>query len=226
MKKKIGLHVAIEIDAVLSRYGKAEEEYIRGGFRIRRYEMDTYELYVLHAGYGEIAAASAVQILISEFGVELVVNFGVVGGLTEEMTLARCVIVDKVVHYEMELEALDHTPRGYYGDFGGIYVPATPSLVEKACEIAPGLKRVTCASGDKFVADPAKKAALHEEFGADICEMEAAGVVMTCVRNKIPVMSIKAVSDSLTGGADEFLEAVEKASDEAFRVTDQVIRAL
>ena len=226
MKKKIGLHVAIEIDAVLSRYGKAAEEVERGGFRIRRYDMDAYELYVLHAGYGEIAAASAVQVLISEFGVEMVVNFGVVGGLTEEMTLARCVIVDKVVHYELDLRELDETPVGYYKEFGGIYIPATQSLVEKACEIAPELKRVVCVSGEKFVGDPAKKAALHEEYGADICEMEAAAVVMTCIRNQVPVMLIKAVSDSLTGGAEEFFEAVQKASDEAFRVTDQVIRAL
>ena len=226
MRKKIGLHVAIEIDAVLSRYGKAAEETTCGGFRVRRFELDDYDLYVLHAGVGEIAAASAVQILISEFHVDIVVNFGVVGGLTEEMTLARTVIVDKVVHYDMDSSELDGTPVGYYAENQGIYIPVTEALVEKACEIAPDLKRVICASADKFVGDPAKKAALHEKFGADICEMEAAAVAMTCNRNKVPVMMIKAVSDSILGGAEEFNTAVERASDEAFGVTDRVIRAL
>ena len=226
MRKKIGLHVAIEVDAVLSRYGKAEEEMTLGGFHVRHYVMDSYDLYVLSAGVGEIAAASAVQILISELHVDMVVNFGVVGGLTKEMTLARTVIVDKVVHYDMDSSELDGTPVGYYSDYDGIYIPVTEELVEKACVIEPSLKRVICASADKFVGDPKKKAALHEKFGAEICEMEAAAVAMTCNRNKVPVMMIKAVSDSIEGGAEEFYEAVTRSSDMAFSVTDKLIRAL
>ena len=56
--------------------------------------------------------------------------------------------------------------------------------------------------------------------------LTAAAVAMTCNRNKVPVMMIKAVSDSILGGAEEFNTAVERASDEAFGVTDRVIRAL
>ena len=38
---------------------------------------------------------------------------------------------------------------------------------------------VVCASGDKFIADSEQKIKVHEMFDADICEMEAAGIVLT-----------------------------------------------
>lgn len=224
--KKIGMIAAVEIDAVKKRYGQPKERTSLAGFDLYVYEEGDVRLYVLHTGAGEISAAAGTQALITGLGVELIVNFGVVGGLTDEMTDVRLCVVEKVVHYQFDTSAFDHCPVGQYvGEYDDIYMPFTPSLVEKAASLA-GLKKVICASGDKFVEPREEKAWLHERFGADICEMEAAGIVKTANRNHLPCLSIKMVADSIGGGAEEYSSAFEASSDACLDALDRILRSM
>lgn len=224
--KRIGMLVAVEMDAVLSRYGATRKSEERCGFRLLRYDMDGYTLFVVNSGAGEIAAAAATQLLIDRCGVELLVNFGVVGGLTEEMARTKTCVVEKVVHYDFDTSAYDDTLPGQYFGYPDVYLPTTPELVERAVAIAPELRRVVCASGDKFVDGREAKTALHERWGADICEMEAAAVVLTCRRSGVPCLLIKTVSDGLAGGAEEFGVALRHTSELCLEVADRIIREL
>lgn len=224
--KKIGMIVAVEMDAVLSRFGAPKGKERRGGFNVYHYENETYGLLVVSSGAGEIAAAAAAELLIAAYGVDLIVNFGVVGGLTEEMTMARTVVVERVVHTDFDTSDWDGFEPGHYAAYPTRYVPADPELVKKACEAAPELIPVTCASADKFVGREEKKRALHEEFNADICEMEAAGILLTANRAGVPCLLIKAVSDGITGGAEEFEREVMHSSEVCLEVTDRIIRSL
>lgn len=224
--KRIGMLVAVEMDSVLSRYGTAGERLEYPGYTVLTYHNDTYTLYVLESGAGQIAAAAGVQFLISVLQVEMIINFGVVGGLTPEMAQTKTCIVDRVVHYEFDTSPIDNCEVGRYMNYPDIYLPATPELVKRALEIDPTLKTVTCASGDKFVDTAERKAALHTQFNADICEMEAAAVVLTCNRNHIPCLLIKTVSDGLCGGAEEFTTGLARTSEICLELTDRLIREL
>ena len=224
--KKIGMLVAVEMDAVLRRYGKAERIEKRRGFEMHQYDMGDYELYVLRSGAGEIAAAAAAELLIDRYEAELIVNFGVVGGLTEEMAQTKTVLVEKVVHYDFDTSAYDGTLPGQYFEYPDVYLRPTPALIEKAAAVCPELKRVTCASADKFVDGAEAKSALHARWGADICEMEAAAVVLTCDRAGIPCLLIKTVSDGLTQGGEDFGAAVAATSALCLEVADKIIREL
>ncbi len=224
--KKIGMLVAVEMDAVLRRYGRAKRIENRGGFEMHLYDMGEYELYVLRSGAGEIAAAAAAELLIDRYETELIVNFGVVGGLTEEMAQTRTCLVERVVHYDFDTSAYDGTLPGQYFQYPEAYLYPTPALVEKAAALCPGLKRVTCASGDKFVAGEEAKSALHRRWGADICEMEAAAVVLTCDRCGVPCLLIKTVSDGLTQGGEDFGTALAATSALCLETADRIIREL
>lgn len=224
--KRIGLLVAVEIDSVLSRYGTPGETKEYPGYTVLTYENEGYTLFVLNCGAGQVAAAAGVQFLISELKVELVVNFGVVGGLTPEMAQTASCVVERVVHYEFDTSPLDHCEVGRHLEYPDIYLPATPELVKKAMELCPELTPVTCASGDKFVDGEAAKTALHKQFGADICEMEAAAVVLTCNRNGIPCLMVKTVSDGVTGGAEEFTNSMLHTSDLCLKIADRIIKEL
>ena len=224
--KKIGLLVAVEMGAVLARYGEPQEKRELFGFELLRYDNPAYCIYAVNSGAGEIAAAAATELLIAVCGVDLVVNFGVVGGLTKEMALARTVVIERVVHYDFDTSEVDWAEPGRYPDYPTPYLPATPELVEKALAIAPELKKVTCASADKFVGRAEAKRALHETWGADICEMESAGIVLTCSRAKVPCLLIKTVSDAIEGGAEEFGREVERSAGLCLDVTDRIIREL
>ena len=224
--KSIGMIVAVEMDAVLARYGRASLVETRGGFKVHRYENADYTLCIVSAGAGELAAAAATELLIAAYGAELIVDFGVVGGLTEEMALARTVVVESVVHYDFDTSAWDGCEVGRYAAYPTPRIPTTPELVARALALYPELKTVVCASADKFVAGGEAKRSLHERFGADICEMEAAAVVLTCHRAGVPCLVVKTVSDGITGGEEEFSKELTRSAEVCLAITDEIIRAL
>ena len=224
--KKIGMIVAVEISAVLSRYGRPSSCSKECGFDIMKYKCNNYELIIAKSGEGELAAAAAVEHLISRHGVDMVVNFGVVGGLTPEMSKAKTCIVERVVHYQFDISEIDPVKVGQHIGYDDIYLYPDKSLFKKAIELHPELLPVTCASGDRFVGKAEDKAALNRDFGAEICEMEAAGVVLTCDRCGIPCLLIKTVSDGITGGAEEFSKEVSRSADICLEITDQIMAAL
>lgn len=211
---KIGMIVAMksEIAALLDKVGTPVREDGYLSFEILVYSIGNNELYVVQSGVGEIYAASATQMLITRYGVEMIVNFGICGGLTPDMALTKAVVVEKIVHYDFDTSAVDGCEPGRYLCYPDIYIPISEELVEAAVEAEPALERVICASGDKFIGDPEKKSELNRLFSAKICEMEAAGIALTANRAGVPVMIIKAVSDSASAGAGEFSAMVDEAA--------------
>lgn len=223
--KKIGMIVAVEIQSILQKYGsQLVEETDMAGYKVFLYQTERYQLIIVNCGVGQIAAASGTQFLISEYHVDLVVNFGVVGGLTDAISTTKVCIVESVVHYDFDTSSVDNVEVGRYLQYPDIYIPTTPELVEKAINLYPQLVPVVCASGDKFIADADMKRQISKRFGADICEMEAAGVVLTCNRNKIPCILIKIVSDSICGGHEEFVETKDIAAEMCLKIVDKVLK--
>lgn len=183
-----------------------------GGFDIYKFTLSGHDAVLCcPPSVGEIAAAAACQLLITEFKVGLIFNFGVVGALTEQTSLLSNVLVKSVVHYDMDTSAIDKLPQGRYGCFDGVAVECDKTLINKALSVV-SLPVVTCASADKFVADPAQKALLASKFGADICDMESAGVLFTCKFNNVPCLMVKCISDSLFGGCGEYSQNSVKAA--------------
>jgi adenosylhomocysteine nucleosidase len=218
-----GMVVAIEIDAVIEKYGQPIHTEKCAGVTVMEYKTGYGTLYVAHSGAGEIAAAAATALLIGRFGAEVIINFGVVGGLTPEMALTSTVVVSGVVHYDFDAHEIGWGEQGKYPEFEGVVIPTTPQLVEKAKKILPDLKTVVCASADKFVGDGAAKAALSRSFNAQICDMETAGVVITAARAEVPCLVIKSVSDSVNGGPEEFEKMLESASAACIDVADKIL---
>ena len=104
--------------------------------------------------------------------------------------------------------------------------PATAALADQAVGIEPRLKKVICASADKFVGSPDRKRELHALYGAEICDMESAAVVLTCNRSGVPCLLIKTVSDGIEGGAEEFKAELQRSAALCLAVADKIIRAL
>lgn len=212
---KIGMIVAMtdEVGALLKKIGTPLSTESFGEFEVRKYSAAGHELFVVKSGVGEIYAAGAAQMLITKYSVGMIVNFGICGGLTDDMSLRRAVVVESVVHYDFDTSAFDGCEPARYPDYPSAYIPTAKALVDAAVAADPSLERVICASGDKFVDDPKKKKELNRLYGAKICEMEAAGILLTADRSGIPVLMIKAVSDSVTGGAEEAAAMVNEAAE-------------
>lgn len=223
---KIGLIVAIETDSVFEYYKEIETLPSPKGFSLYKTVKENCEIYILKTGMGEIAAASGTQYLITACGVELIVNFGVVGGLTAEMGTQKVCLIDRVVHYKYDCSEFLDTKTGQVDGHDSIYLPTDKNLAQKALSISSELKSATCCSGDKFVGTASEKAQLHSDFEGDVCDMESAGIVLTCEANEIPCLMFKAVSDGLSGGAREFFEELFDASLLCLKIADEVIASL
>lgn len=60
-------------------------------------------------------------------------------------------------------------------------------------------------------------------FDADICDMESAGIILVCDKNKVPNLFIKTISDSIQGGSAEFREYMEEAADTCIDIINSII---
>lgn len=222
--KRIGLVVAVELDSIYRKFGAPEETLPCRAYQVLRYTIAGNPLFVAECGAGEIGAAAATQLLISKFDVDLILNFGVVGGLTEEFTVHHSCVVKSVVHYAYDVSQADLCQSGCYDEYPDTFIPTDDVLRRFALEKSPELCEAICASADKFVGNPEEKADLHRRFGAQICDMESAGILLTCIRNHVPCLMLKMVSDGISGGAEEFFRELERASDRCADILDAILR--
>lgn len=222
-KRRVGIVVAIEMNSIFERYGNCREIGTTAGFRLFLVERDNYSIFIAQSGMGECAAAAACQYLISKCNVSLIINFGVVGGLTEEMKQLKVCLVEKVVHYKYDCSEFLPMVTGQVEGYDSTFIKTNENLVKQALALDGSLSLVTCCSGDKFIGTAEEKTYLHHTFCGDICDMESAGIVLTCDTNKVPCILFKAVSDGLAGGAEEFFAELENASRKCLETVDRIL---
>ena len=207
---KIGIFTAMEKEAASFIQGDVTKVTV-GGFSIYQFPLSKHSAVLCcPPSVGEIAASAAIQLLITKYEVDVVLNFGVVGALTPKASVQSFVYVGDVVHYDMDTSDVDDYPVGGYGCFDDVAVKCDAALLSKAQRVNK-LPVVRCASADKFVGKPEAKTALNRDFGADICDMESAGILFACKFNGIPCLLVKCISDSLVGGYKEYCENVHTA---------------
>ena len=223
---KIGMLVAVETHAIFERYKNMETLDAPKGFELFLCKDEKFDLYIMHCGMGTINAAAGTQLLIDKCKVDVIVDFGVVGGLTEAMKVQKIVVIDKIVHYRYDASEFMNLKVGQLPEHEDIYVYTDQRLVEEVIKHDSSINKATIASGDKFVAKPEDKKYIHDTFHADVCDMEAIGIALTCEANGIPCLLIKAVSDSIQGGAEEFWKEINDVSLYCLDITIDIINNL
>lgn len=224
--KRIGMVVAMrkEILPLIENSGLEVSNESVGKYQISSFKYLDKEIIIVESGVGEIYAAGATQLLISKYEVECIINFGVCGLLNDKLNLLETVLVDGIVHYDFDLSKIDNLPVGQYPNMDRV-IPCKNSLMDVVTSINPSIQKVICASADKFVVDGDVKDNLYKEYGASICEMESAGVALTCLNNNIPFAVIKAVSDG-KGGADDYKKLVISASKSYIELIYKVLEVI
>ncbi|MBQ7914649.1 MAG: 5'-methylthioadenosine/S-adenosylhomocysteine nucleosidase [Clostridia bacterium] len=222
---KIGIFTAMESEA-RTFIGNAPKTTI-GMFSFYTFNLGRHQAVLCcPPNVGEIAAASATQLLITHFGVDLVLNFGIVGALTAEMSVLSTVLVESVVHYQMDTSPIDKGfVAGQYICFDSIAVPCDEKLLNIAKSVVD-LPAVRIASADRFVAQAEEKTALNANFGATICDMESAGILFTCKFNNVPCLMVKCISDSLFGAETEYSVNIGKSTANFFDLATKIVEAL
>ena len=203
--KKIGLIVAAEKECenLLKKLGKCKIISLYEDFCVKKFKYKGVEIYFAACGMGELRAAVCVQRLVDNFGVQAIINFGVAGGL-KRGTRGNIYIVSGVAHYDYDTTAIDNVTLGQYDIFDSPVISTNEYICNVAGFILPSAEYAVCASGDKFITDPTVKDNLISEFGATVCDMESAGVLIASKLCDLPCGIFKIVSDDAADPNDYY----------------------
>lgn len=155
---------------------------------------------VVQCGMGKVNAGICAQTLINAFGVARVINTGVAGSLSDDLTINDFVVSVDAVQHDYDVSPIGFA-RGEIPYTGLFAFPADETLRARAVaavrEAAPQSKVLEgrVCSGDQFVATRAQRDAITQTFGGLCAEMEGGAIAQVCHLNQTPYVIIRAISD-------------------------------
>lgn len=202
---------------------KTEESY--GKINYTKGIINGTDVVVAECGIGKVNAAMSTQIMIDRFSPSAIVNSGVAGALSPELSVGDIVIATDVVQHDMDTTALgDPLGQIQFNDETKIYIPTDEEISKKltdSCSVLEDTKILPgrIATGDIFVCEKEHRLNTGKTFNAHACEMEGASVGQVCYRNNIPFAILRSISDSIDENtAVDFMEFRVIAADKSIKV--------
>lgn len=188
------------------------------------------DVVLLECGVGKVNAAAGTQAMIDLYQPDLIINSGIAGSLTKNLTVGDIVISNDCVEHDFNCMELGE-PRGqlWFPNEKRIAIPADAGICEKLAECCQNLGvhvligRI--ATGDIFVSYRAKREFIAYEFDALCCEMEGGAVGHVCYMNKVPFAILRSISDDLKFNKGEnYEEFKELAADRSIKAIKKFIQ--
>ena len=215
--KKIGIIFAMdeEIDT-FKELINIQNEYDIFDLHFYESEINNIDVIMVTSGVGKVNAARTTQILIDNYGVDLILNVGVAGGVNTGLSVGDIVIGEKLVQHDFDITAFNHE-KGYIPKVG-VYINSDEYLVKLASEVLDREKisyqKGVIASGDIFCTEEAMSSKIASKFNALCVEMEGASIAQVCYLSHIPFIVIRSISDVPNNKNvityEEFLESSSK----------------
>ncbi|WP_447044165.1 5'-methylthioadenosine/S-adenosylhomocysteine nucleosidase [Vreelandella sp. H-I2] len=231
--KRIGIigAMAQEVSTLVEQLD-TPQRYEHAGFIFHTGTRYGLEIIVLQSGIGKVNAAVGTAILLERHQPDAIINTGSAGGFATDLTIGDVIISDEVRHHDVdavvfgyELGQVPGMPAAYLAD------PALRDIARKAIatlgevQVREGL----IATGDAFMADPARVKATRAQFPTMLAvEMEGAAIAQACYLYQCPFVVIRALSD-IPGSGDNHLsfdDFLEVAADHSSRMVDQMLKQL
>ncbi len=172
------------------------------------------QVVLLKSGIGKVNAAIGTTILLERYAPDCIINTGSAGGFAADLEIGDVVISSEVRQHDFDLTVFGYE-HGQVPNMPPAFEP-DPLLVKIAqtsIATVDGVKTELglIATGDAFMADPAKVAEARAKFPQMLAvEMEAGAIAQTCFRFDVPFIIFRALSD-IAGkessiSFDQFLE--------------------
>ncbi len=221
--------MTVEVEALKAEMSDKETETI-SGIEFVRGRLCGREVVVAQCGIGKVFAALCAQTMILRYNTDIIINTGVAGTLTDELSIGDIAVSTACVQHDMDTSPLGD-PVGLLSGINIVEIPADSELCEAvraaAEELGINTRRGIIASGDCFVSSAEKKKYIVENFGAISCEMEGGAIAHVCYVNKVKYVVIRSISDSADGSAHMvYSEFVKLAADRSSRVVKGLLSRL
>ena len=213
--KTIGVIGAMptEVTLLRDRLSNLKTEKV-AGLEIFIGELHDKNVVVCQSGMGKVAAGAATQVLITKYGVDAIINSGIAGNTSKEITVGDVVISNEVTYHDAEISMINqHYPYldRYTADANMV------QAAKKACgETHTAAITGLIASGDKFIGDSETKNKIIEFCNPNCVEMEGAAIAHIASKNDVPFVIIRAMSDD----ADE--DGRAKLTNKEFSLNEYV----
>jgi len=166
---------------------------------------------------GKVYAALTTQQMIDLYHPDCIINIGVGGSLDENLNIGDIVLLSSSFQHDYDVSPLGSKPCHLYEN-NMMYIPADTSLnnILKKSGEELNFKMIEGigATGDQFIADITKKEEINQKYGATVCDMEGATILLVCYENKVPAAVCRIISDTLYGNQDEYKENLSLQGNE------------
>ena len=227
--KKIGIIAAMqmEAEALKKKITDAREETV-SGLTFTEGTLAGVSVVLAVCGEGKVNAAICAEAMILRYSVDLLLNTGVAGNLSDTLNVGDVAVASDTVEHDYDLSPLGYEPGMVLG-VNSIHVPCDERAVQLIDEVMNdlGIRHLvgTVASGDQFISGKDLKEQIVSRFGAIACEMEGAAIGHVAALNGVGFAVIRAISDNADGSAPENFGAFAAAAAEnSVKVTEEFLR--
>ncbi|WP_298019910.1 5'-methylthioadenosine/S-adenosylhomocysteine nucleosidase [uncultured Dysosmobacter sp.] len=148
-------------------------------------------------GVSKVNAAMAAEIFCLRYGVDLILNAGVAGCATDLPT-GSLVVASEFVQHDVDTTAVGD-PVGLVSTVNQTVFPTWEPghCVEILRSLGVSAVTGRVATGDWFAVKGDRAAWVRDTFSPLLVEMEGCAIAQVCLRNGVPFVSLKSVSDHL-----------------------------
>lgn len=205
---KIAIIVAMEKElALLLPLVKDKKTRSIDGMEVTEGRLGNHGVVVALCGIGKVNAALSTYALIRAERPEMVINTGVCGGADVKTDICDVLVADEVAYHDVWCG-----PETQYGAAHGLpaRMVCDRSVVEKGRRVLTdgNVHFGLLCSGDKFISKPEEVREIKEHFPDALgVDMESGAIAQTCLREEVPFVIVRAISD--TPGSGHNIEQYE-----------------
>ena len=230
---KIGIIGAMEIEVttlkermdITNKVSKASMEFCEG-------TLEGKDVVVVRSGIGKVNAAVCAQVLVDVFGVDVIINSGIAGGIHDEIEIGDLVISKDVLHHDMDATGFGYDlgviPQLSCSDF--VADEELVALAQEVCKEVDSSIRThvgRIVTGDQFISGIEKKTYLKDSFAGYCAEMEGAAIAQVAYLNDVRFVIIRAISDKADNTAcEDYPQFEKKAAENAVALVTGMLRKL
>jgi len=186
-----------ELTPLIERFdAENDNSWVEVGESVYRSPAFGHEIFYSSVGIGKVNAAYRTAEIISDYRPALVVNIGFAGGMKDDARRGDIAIGDSYVQADFD-SVIDGCPQGVVPGAKPHIAPTDfLKALEKQCQTF-GYRYMIgrIATGDFFLTDSARKAAIAKAFSPIAFDMESAAIAHVCAQKELPFVSIRVLSD-------------------------------
>ncbi|MHB9782784.1 5'-methylthioadenosine/adenosylhomocysteine nucleosidase [Streptococcus sp. 10F2] len=171
-----------------------------------------HEVVLVESGIGKVMSAMTVAVLAQEFKVDAVINTGSAGAVAKGLAVGDIVVADRLAYHDVDVTAFGYAygqmaQQPLYFETSNYFQSVFKDVLE---EQGQTYQMGLIATGDSFVASSDRLEMIKTAFPDVLAvEMEGAAIAQAAHSINLPVMVIRAMSDTAEQDAaisfDEFI---------------------